>query len=115
MIGIASLGGLLSSALIKSLLDKVLFFLALKALLTALFIIVMPIVINNLIHNMMSDAMTLMNSTFISQGAASGMIQVTGFCAWLSECLRIPECISMLVSALQAHMILKLIPFSPVK
>jgi len=109
---IASLG---FGAVIKMLADRVLFFLALKFLLTTLFIVAVPIVLNNLIYGFMDTGMTYLDSHAQGINAFSGALQTVGLMAWLCECFKIPEAISILVSALQLHLVLKIIPFSPIK
>lgn len=106
--------GWLGSATAKTLLDRVLFFLALKAFLIALFVIVVPIVLNNVLHGMVEEAMMYVGSKAIN-GEWGGVAQFTGIMGWLVDCFQIPACFSVLVSALQLHYVLKLIPFSPVK
>lgn len=110
------LGGLIalaSSAVVKMLIDRVLFFLALKALLTALMIIVFPIMIKNIVFSLMSSAMQLVNATPVD--GYSGLVEFTQLAAWLIETCRVPDCIAILVSAFQLHLLLRLLPFSPVK
>lgn len=115
MFGIGAVASLGAVALGRWFLEKALMFLALKALLTALFIIVLPIVLNNLIHEFMQISIDHLNANANGINAYSGMLSATGFLAWLFECFKIPECIAVLVSALQLHLVLKMIPFSPVK
>jgi len=112
---LAPLASISIGAVIKLLADRLLLFFALKALLTTLFIIAVPIVLNNLAHDFMNTAMTYLDSKANGIDAFSGAYQAVGFMAWLMECFRIPECISVLVGALQLHLVLKMIPFSPVK
>mgnify|MGYP000257960045 CR=1 FL=1 len=102
-------------AVIKLIADRVVLFFAVKALLTTLFIVAVPIILNNLAHDFMNEAMLYMNSKTTGLDAFSGAMQAVGLMAWLCECFRIPECISILVSALQLHLVLKMIPFSPIK
>ena len=112
---IGAIASLSFGAVIKLLADRILFFLALKFLLTSLFIIAVPIVLNNLMYDFMDTAMTYLNTHAQGVNAFSGALQTVGLMAWLCECFKIPEAISILVSALQLHLILKIIPFSPIK
>ena len=102
-------------AVIKLIADRVVLFFAVKTLLTALFVIAVPIILNNVAHDFMNEAMQYMNSKTNGLDAFSGAMQAVGLMAWLCECFQIPECISILVSALQLHIVLKMIPFSPIK
>jgi hypothetical protein len=105
----------LSSALAKSIFDKVFMFLALKALLTALFIIALPIVLNNVIYTFMESSMIYFNSQSGELTEYSGIFSTTGIFAWLLDCFNVPQSFSIIISAFQLHLILKMIPFSPVK
>lgn len=104
----------LGSATAKLLLDRLFLFLAIKALLTALFIIVLPIVLNNLVADMIQEAMVFVGSQPLD-GSWGGVSEFTGLLGWLVDCLCLPEVLSITISALQLHLCLKLIPFSPVK
>jgi hypothetical protein len=110
----AAIFGFLSSMTAKVLLDRLLMFLAIKALLTALFIVVIPIILNNAIHDFMQIVFNTMNQ-YADTSGLDGAMSFTGLLGWFVVKFRIPECVSMIVSALQLNLILRLIPFSPVR
>lgn len=113
---LAPLIAFLSSALAVRIFNVVLFWLALKALLTALFIVALPIVLNNVMYGFMESAMTYFNSeSGLGLSEFSGLLSTTGILAWLLDCFNIPQAMSIIISAFQLHLILKMIPFSPVK
>lgn len=107
--------GVAVGAIAKLIMDRVLFFLAIKALLTVLFITVVPIIFNNLIYEFMDIGMDYVNLHAGNVNGYETILDATGFLAWFCECVKLPECVSIMVSALQLHIILKMIPFSPVK
>jgi len=112
---IAPILAFLTSAFAKAILDKVFFFLALKVFLTTIFIIVLPIVLNNLMFDMMHTAMNYLQTNAPDSSIHDGLVEISGLAAWLIDCLKISDAVAYLVSCLQLHMILKMIPFSPVK
>ena len=89
-------------------------FVLMKVFFTALLFVALPIVFNTAIYKFMDMSLDMIyNAT--SGTAASGLMDFSGFMAWLIECFRLPECIAVLVAALQLRLILKMIPFSPVR
>ena len=111
----AAIVGFLGSVFAKILADRLLAFVALKALLVFLFIVVVPIVLNNVIHDMLSLSMDLMSAEAAGATGMDGGMDFTGFLGWLCVCFKIPECMAVLISAIQLNLTLKLIPFSPVR
>lgn len=103
----------ISSGFIKVVADRVLLFLAIKALLTFLCIIVFPIVLNNVIHHFLQIAIDSLNSVSVS--GLDGSMTFSGFLGWLIQCFKFPEVLSIIVSAMQMHLMFKMIPFSPIK
>lgn len=115
MIAVATAAlGFIGSSVAKMLADRVLFFLALKALLLGLFLVVMPIVLNNIIGSLMGEALAYFQSKPVD-GSWGGIQQFTGLFGWLVDCFQIPAAFSVFVSALQLRVLLRMIPFSPVK
>ena len=90
------------------------FFLALKGLLIAFFTILLPVVLNNFFAGYVEKALDKLDSiSIVSQ--FGGVAHLTGVLGWICSTMQIPAIVSLLVSALQVHLILKIIPFSPVK
>lgn len=110
----SSLLAFLASSTAKTLVDRVLFFLAIKALLIALFVILVPIVFNNFIGSLLEEALTYLNNVAVD-GDWGGVVEFTGVFGWLLDCFQIPAAFSVFVSAVQLRLLLKMIPFSPVK
>ena len=100
----------LGSALAKTLTDNVIKWVAMKSLLVFLFVTVVPLVLNNFIYELIEIIMNLAN-TQASSSTFDGAMSFTGFLAWLIECFRLPEALSVLVSALVLRLALSMIPF----
>ncbi|MDD2540066.1 MAG: hypothetical protein PHH28_03360 [Desulfuromonadaceae bacterium] len=91
--------------------DKILGWIALKAVLVFLFIIVVPLLLNNFLYDIIKIMMDFASSQAGSASQFNGNMTFSGFLAWLLECFRIPEAISLLVSALSLRVVLNMIPF----
>lgn len=94
--------------------DRVVMMVALKALLATLLMITLPIVLNNFIADMVNDAMSWMQGQAID-GEWGGVAQFSGIAGWLIVKFRLSEVLAVTLSALQIHLLLKIMPFSPVK
>lgn len=90
--------------------DNVLKFVAGKAMLTFLFVVVLPIVLNNFIYDLLQMFMQFTVNS-VDSGNYDGTIQLTGFASWLCNCFRVSECISVIVGALCLRAVLNYIPF----
>lgn len=101
----------LGSALAKIFTDKVLAYVAMKVILVGLFTLVVPIVLNNVLYDLMEIIMNFANTQSGSASSFSGTMSFSGFAAYLIETFRISECLSVLVSALILRTSLKMIPF----
>lgn len=95
----------------KMLVDRLLLFLAIKTLLTALFVIVFPIVLNNFFHSMIEIVINIAQTQSANGGTLDGGMDFSGFAAYLMDCFRVSECISILISAIQLRLALSMIPF----
>jgi hypothetical protein len=90
--------------------DNVLRFVAGKALLSALFLVVLPLVLNNFMYDIINMTLSIVNDT--SSGSTfNGALQYTGLAAHWLNVLRVPECMAVIVSALSVRVSLSLIPF----
>lgn len=110
----AVLGAILSflgSGLAKIFTDKVLGYLALKAILVFLFITVVPLILNNFLYDIIEIIMNFASGQAAGASSLSGGMSFSGFMAWLIECFRLPECLSVMISALTLRIVLTMIPF----
>ena len=94
--------------------DKAITWIALKVFLTALFMVALPYVLNSVIYSFMEFSMGMITDRLADESFDTAL-QFTGIAAWLLECFKVPECIAVLVSALQLRLVLKMIPMSPIK
>ena len=108
----AAIVAFFTSGIAKLLIERLLFFLALKALIIAVCTILLPIILNNLLGDLLQTAIDYMNNISIS---SVGNQSFSGFLGWLIDCFKIPQVLSITVSAFQMHITLKMIPFSPIK
>lgn len=76
--------------------------------------VTLPVIINNFIADYMTDMMTFLNSLGLD-AEWSNVAEYTGLMGWLIDCFQIPEVLSILLAALSMHLLLKMIPFSPIK
>lgn len=102
---------LIGSVFAKVFADKVLGWVAAKIFLTALFITVVPLVLNNYLYDIIKIMMDFASGQAAGATALDGNMSFTGFAAWLIECFRLPEAFSLLVSALVLRLVLSMIPF----
>lgn len=110
---IAALLVFLGSATARFIAEKVFLFIAIKAALLFLFTIVLPIVLNNFIADQLQASLGYMNT--LTLAAYDGTMSFSGLMGWLLDIFNIPECLSILLSAIQLHITLRFLPFSPVK
>jgi hypothetical protein len=100
----------LGSAFAKIFTDKVISWIAWKALLIFLFTIIVPIVLNNFLYDIIKIIMDFAGVQ--SAGATfDGAMSFSGLMAWFIECFKLAECLSVLVSALVLRVILSMVPF----
>jgi len=89
--------------------DNLLRFVAGKALLTGVFVIILPLILNNFIYDLINVAITTINSN--AQAAFDGHMAFSGLTSYLLFTLRVPDCLSVLVSAMVLRVTLNHIPF----
>lgn len=91
--------------------DKVLSWIAFKALMIFLFVVIVPIVLNNFIYSLIEIVMNFANSQLQGANLASADMSFTGIAAWLIQIFKVPECISVVTGALALRSVLAMIPF----
>ena len=90
--------------------DKIVGFLAIKAVLALLFITIFPIVLNNFLYDII-EIMFNFSSQATGDATLNGAMTFSGFLGWLLDIFQIPASFSVLVGALCLRVTLKLIPF----
>lgn len=91
--------------------DNVLRFAAGKVLLTGLFVVVLPLVLNNFMYDIMNLMMSMVNDNTVAVGSFNGGMSFSGLTAHFLVLLKVPECMSVLVAAVSVRFALNLIPF----
>lgn len=100
----------LGSMLAKYISVEVLRFVAMRALLLSLVVVILPIVIETFLTNMFESSMSLMSST-VSGTNLSGIVPLTGVFGWVGQMLKLPEALSVVLSAVSLRFALNMIPF----
>lgn len=85
--------------------------LAMKVIILALFVTVLPIILNNFIYDIIKIGMDQMVSRTGNNQLQPVVVTFTGVAAWLITMARLPDCLSLLLSALGVRMMLNMIPF----
>lgn len=91
--------------------DKILQWIAIKAILVFLFITVVPLLLNNFLYDMIEIMMNFAGSQAGDASNFSGAMTFTGFMGWVLDCFQIPQALSVIVSALCLRLALSMIPF----
>lgn len=99
----------LSGFLARIIGDSVVRWIAFKALMVLLFVTILPIVLNNFIYEIMQIVFNTVSSN--ASASFSPSLSYTGLAAWFIQVLKLPECLSVLMSALSVRVALRLIPF----
>jgi len=108
---VAGLLSFLGTGLSRIFADKVIGFIALKVLLTALFILVVPLVLNNFLYDIMEIVMNFASQQQSGASSLNGSMSFSGLLAWFLDCFQIPAAFSVLVSAMILRVTLRMIPF----
>lgn len=103
--------GYLGSSMAAIFADKILQWVAFKAVIVFLFLIVVPLLLNNFLYDIIEIMMNFAKSQAGGASALNGNMSFSGFLAWLLQCFRLPEAISLMVSALALRSILLMVPF----
>lgn len=83
--------------------------IAWKTIISLVVITILPIVLNNIMYDVIEAAIGLVSSN--ASGVTSWVAVFTGLTAFLFQHLRVPDCISVLMSAIAVRYTLGLIPF----
>ncbi len=89
-------------------------FLATKIILTTLFIVVLPVVIFNVVTDIIEILVDFANAKVQSVEVNSSLFtvyQFTGLAGWLIQAFKIPEAFSVVVSGIVCSLVLRSIPF----
>ena len=91
--------------------DKVIGWIAIKTVLSALFIIVVPILLNNIIYDVIEIVFNFASAKTGEVQSLNGAMTFSGFMGWLLDIFQIPAAFSVVIGALALRVTLKMIPF----
>jgi hypothetical protein len=106
------MGAIISAAIANIINFLVKYHLATKIILSVLFITVLPIVLWNLIYDLMSVVFSVVQSFLPSYNLSLSLL---GTACWFFHVLKLPEALSVVISASITRMVLSMIPFIGVK
>lgn len=86
-------------------------FLATKIILTTLFIVVLPIILNNFVAELLQTAMNMVSQNLNNYDGSNLLLQFTGLAGWFIQTLKLDSAFSVIVSAIALRFTLNLIPF----
>ncbi len=104
------MAGLLAVLLGKILTDNLLRFIATKTLLATLFVVVLPIVLNNFVYEIIEYAVNIASSVN-SASLPDLTLNLTGLAGWFASNLYLPDALSVVISAVSVRVFLDHIPF----
>ncbi len=104
------MAGLFSILIGKILTDNLLRFAATKTLLATLFIVVLPVVLNNFVYSLLEYAFNLAG-TVNPSSLPSLTLSFTGLAGWFFSNLYLPDALSVVLSAVSVRVFLDHIPF----
>lgn len=93
--------------------DKIIGWLAIKAVLSTLFIVIVPVLINNIMYDILEIVFNFASSKSAIQ-TLNGSMTFSGFMGWLLDIFQLPAAFSVIIGALSLRVTLKMIPFSKI-
>lgn len=91
--------------------DNVLRFIAMKLLVGTIFLVIVPILLNNVLYDFLEIVLQVASENSPAAGSVDGHMVFSGFAAWLVTGFKIPECVSVIGGALLMRLTLSMIPF----
>lgn len=96
----------------KFLTDKLLMFVAVKALIIGVFVVILPIILQNFFTWVIEQMVLMINSNLSPESQLEAFtINLTGVAAYLGDCFQLPLCVSILLSAMLLRLTMNFIPF----
>lgn len=85
------------------------YYVAIKVVLTTLFLTILPIILNNFFKSILDGVLSLITSY---TGSVSPLVaSFTGMAGWLANELNVPACFAVIFSAIALKVTLRCIPF----
>jgi len=110
----AALISLIGSFAARIFADKILGWLAIKAVLSTLFIVVVPVLINNIMYDVLEIVFNFASSKSGDIQTLNGSMTFSGFMGWLLDIFQVPAAFSVIIGALALRVTLKMIPFAKI-
>ncbi len=107
------MGALISAAIANVINFFVKYHLATKIILSTLIITILPVVLWNLIYDLMDIVFSIVQSLLPTNANLS--LQPLSFACWFFHTMKIVEALSVVISASITRMVLSMIPFIGVK
>lgn len=108
--GLGAIGAAIVGFLARFITESAIKWLAVRAFIYSLFVLVLPVILYNLFGRIVYEIGSYALSQ-ISQGSDSIIIQLSGLSAWMAVHLKLPESLSVVLSAVSLRMALNMIPF----
>ncbi len=80
-----------------------------RALILSALTVILPVILYNVVTRIIQEMVNIATSYINTISAPTWTLDFVGLGAWLLECLRLQECISMLLSAVAISFTLKMI------
>lgn len=91
--------------------EKLLVWIAFKAFMIFLFVIIAPLVLNNFLYDIIDIVKNFAATQAVGSTSLNGGMNYTGLMAWLIEKFRLAECVSVLINAVVLRQALRMVPF----
>lgn len=91
--------------------DNILKWIATKAILTTLAVVILPIILNNFLWDIVDLMLTIVTDQIGGYSFGNQIIDVTGLAAWFFQKFKIVESFSVIMGAVGIRVALNLIPF----
>lgn len=95
----------------RAFVDKLAYFVAMKALLVLLMVTVLPLILKNLLNWFLASVYDIVNANVGSETIPSFAIQLTGLGAYFATHFQLPLCFSIVITAVIVRFTLNMIPF----
>lgn len=91
--------------------DNLLKFIAIKAIAVTLVVVILPIILNNFMWDIVDMILTLVSDKLETVSMGPQIISVTGLGAYFLDTMKIPQSLSVIISAVGVRAALNAIPF----
>lgn len=89
---------------------EVLKYVALRALILSLVVVILPIVVENFLVKIFEESMSIATQQLVQQDFGQ-VVNLVGVFGWVAQMLKLPEAMAVVISAIGVRFALSLIPF----